>query len=977
MLARRTTFSQSTQATTINAIINPTARRHTMAYKSESDHGDYDDEGDEFDFGRHDDDGQDDDDDASSTVKAGGGPYNDDDRSSSSPSSSEDEEYDDDDDASEWSLSSKYEGGGEVFAVDVDENDHPNNNRGNDNDDDVSKAKANAKDKDRKKKRGASGGTSTAAAAKASAVASKAGVVAKKKKEKAKEVPSSSSSSSSAAAAASKGTKTIEQTYQKKTQLEHILLRPDTYIGSVERLVENAFVHDPSARRIVRREVTYTPGFYKIFDEIVVNAADNKQRDPDGMDRLDIDVCLDRGDISVTNNGRTVPVVMHKEHGCYVPTLIFGHLLTGSNFDDDERKTTGGRNGYGAKLANIFSVSFEVECVDAERGLRFTQVWRDNMRDAGEPIVAKISPAEGRRGDYTKITFRPDFEKLNMTHLDNDAVGLISKRAYDIAGSMAGRKGKRLGVYLNGERLKVNDFRSYLSLYDGIPSPEVYEKIGDDWEVGIGPILDGSGFQQISFVNAIATTKGGGHVDYITNAVVRHLQAAVKRKNKGGKDVKPAQVKSHLCVFVNCLVENPTFDSQTKENLTTKPNTFKKDVVHSDQFMKRVEKCGVVESITQLAKFQEGRALQRKGGTKKSRLSGIAKLDDANYAGTARSRDCTLIVTEGDSAKSFAMSGLSILSRDHYGVFPLKGKPLNVRDATHAQIMKNEEIMSLVEIMGLKFKTTYNEENIMTLRYGHLLIMADQDHDGSHIKGLVINFIHHFWPSLLDVQGFLRTFITPIVKCTTGKKSEAFFTLPEYEAWRESTGDEAKRWTIKYYKGLGTSTSSEAKEYFSNLDIHVIHFNKIGADCGSSLDEEINEKESSDLIDTGAGLIEMAFSKGKVEARKRWLSRVKKDIFVDYRVSQKNGLNYSDFINRELVLFSQYDNIRSIPHLLDGFKPSQRKVLFACFKKKLKAEIKVAQLAGYIGEHSAYHHGEASLHGAIIGMAQTYCGSNK
>ncbi len=948
-----------------------------MAYKSESDHGDYDDEGDEFDFGRHDDDGQDDDDDASSTVKAGGGPYNDDDRSSSSPSSSEDEEYDDDDDASEWSLSSKYEGGGEVFAVDVDENDHPNNNRGNDNDDDVSKAKANAKDKDRKKKRGASGGTSTAAAAKASAVASKAGVVAKKKKEKAKEVPSSSSSSSSAAAAASKGTKTIEQTYQKKTQLEHILLRPDTYIGSVERLVENAFVHDPSARRIVRREVTYTPGFYKIFDEIVVNAADNKQRDPDGMDRLDIDVCLDRGDISVTNNGRTVPVVMHKEHGCYVPTLIFGHLLTGSNFDDDERKTTGGRNGYGAKLANIFSVSFEVECVDAERGLRFTQVWRDNMRDAGEPIVAKISPAEGRRGDYTKITFRPDFEKLNMTHLDNDAVGLISKRAYDIAGSMAGRKGKRLGVYLNGERLKVNDFRSYLSLYDGIPSPEVYEKIGDDWEVGIGPILDGSGFQQISFVNAIATTKGGGHVDYITNAVVRHLQAAVKRKNKGGKDVKPAQVKSHLCVFVNCLVENPTFDSQTKENLTTKPNTFKKDVVHSDQFMKRVEKCGVVESITQLAKFQEGRALQRKGGTKKSRLSGIAKLDDANYAGTARSRDCTLIVTEGDSAKSFAMSGLSILSRDHYGVFPLKGKPLNVRDATHAQIMKNEEIMSLVEIMGLKFKTTYNEENIMTLRYGHLLIMADQDHDGSHIKGLVINFIHHFWPSLLDVQGFLRTFITPIVKCTTGKKSEAFFTLPEYEAWRESTGDEAKRWTIKYYKGLGTSTSSEAKEYFSNLDIHVIHFNKIGADCGSSLDEEINEKESSDLIDTGAGLIEMAFSKGKVEARKRWLSRVKKDIFVDYRVSQKNGLNYSDFINRELVLFSQYDNIRSIPHLLDGFKPSQRKVLFACFKKKLKAEIKVAQLAGYIGEHSAYHHGEASLHGAIIGMAQTYCGSNK
>ena len=125
--------------------------------------------------------------------------------------------------------------------------------------------------------------------------------------------------------------------------------------------------------------------------------------------------------------------------------------------------------------------------------------------------------------------------------------------------------------------------------------------------------------------------------------------------------------------------------------------------------------------------------------------------------------------------------------------------------------MKNEEIMNVVEIMGLKFNVTYTEENIKTLRYGHLMIMADQDHDGSHIKGLVINFIHHFWPSLLDIPGFLQQFITPIVKTTKGKKSETFFTLPEYEEWKESTGNDAKGWHIKYYKGLGTSTSSEGE----------------------------------------------------------------------------------------------------------------------------------------------------------------------
>jgi DNA topoisomerase-2 len=162
-----------------------------------------------------------------------------------------------------------------------------------------------------------------------------------------------------------------------------------------------------------------------------------------------------------------------------------------------------------------------------------------------------------------------------------------------------------------------------------------------------------------------------------------------------------------------------------------------------------------------------------------------------------------------------------------------------------------------------------------------------------------------------------------------------------------------------------------AKEYFSNLDIHEIHFNRISVDTVTANDDEIDN-----AITSGSGLIEMAFSKNKVEERKKWLNRVEKDTFLNYRVAQKHGIKYSDFINRELVLFSQYDNVRSIPHLLDGFKPSQRKVLYACFKKKLKNEIKVAQLAGYIGEHSAYHHGDMSLNGTIIGMAQSFCGSN-
>eukprot|EP00584_Thalassiosira_punctigera_P019142 CAMPEP_0172572992 /NCGR_PEP_ID=MMETSP1067-20121228/135960_1 /TAXON_ID=265564 ORGANISM="Thalassiosira punctigera, Strain Tpunct2005C2" /NCGR_SAMPLE_ID=MMETSP1067 /ASSEMBLY_ACC=CAM_ASM_000444 /LENGTH=1500 /DNA_ID=CAMNT_0013365583 /DNA_START=62 /DNA_END=4564 /DNA_ORIENTATION=+ len=801
-----------------------------------------------------------------------------------------------------------------------------------------------------------------------------------------------------------KGGKTIEQTYQKKTQLEHILLRPDTYIGSTESVTQNMFVLNAETSRFHQRDVTFTPGLYKIFDEILVNAADNKQRDPN-MDRMEVTVDAESNTISVLNNGKGIPVVMHKEHDCYVPTLIFGHLLTGSNFDDDEKKTTGGRNGYGAKLANIFSKEFIVECLDSEEGLKFTQVFRDNMHTKEEPKVKKCSKSEQKKGDYTKITFRPDLERFRMESLDADTIALLSKRAYDIAGSMANKDGKKLSVYLNGKKLPVKDFRSYLGLFDGITPPTAFEKVDDRWEVGVGVSADQS-FQQISFVNAIATTKGGGHVNAIADQVAKKLQAIVKKKNKGGTEIKPTQIKNHLAIFVNCLVENPTFDSQTKENMTVRPSTFA-SVKLSDKFMKLVEKCGVVDSVLSYAKYKQNQALKRKGGTKKTKLTGIVKLDDANNAGTAKSKDCTLIITEGDSAKSLAVSGLSVVGRDFYGVFPLKGKPLNVRDATHSQIMKNEEIMNLVEIMGLKFNVTYTEETIKSLRYGHLMIMADQDHDGSHIKGLVINFIHHFWPSLLEIEGFLQQFITPIVKCTKGfnfihhfwpslleiegflqqfitpivkctkgSRSETFFTLPEYEEWKESTGNDAKGWRIKYYKGLGTSTSSEAKEYFSNLDIHEIHFNNISTDIVRHDDLMDDEEVPDDAISSGSALIDMAFSKSKVENRKKWLNSVEKDTFLNYREAQSQGVNYSDFINRELILFSQYDNIRSIPHILDGFKPSQRKVLYACFKKKLKNEIKCAQLAGYIGEHSAYHHGDMSLNGTIIGMAQSYCGSN-
>ena len=491
--------------------------------------------------------------------------------------------------------------------------------------------------------------------------------------------------------------------------------------------------------RIVEREITYTPGLYKIFDEIVVNAADNKQRDPN-MDKLDIVVDAVHNKISVRNNGKGIPVVIHREQNCYVPTMIFGQLLTGSNFDDDEQKTTGGRNGYGAKLANVFSKEFIVDCVDVERGLKFHQVFRNNMGVAEEPIVRQCTAADMKAGDSVQITFSPDLERFKMDHLDEATVGLFARRAYDIAGTMASSAGKRLQVTLNGEKLAIKSFKDFIGTFENVATPVAYAQ-SDRWEVCVAASSDAT-MQQISFVNAIHTSSGGKHVTYIADQIATHLIKALKKKNKGGSELKKPQIVNHLFIMINCLIENPTFDSQSKDRLTSQPKTFGSKFELSPEFLKKIEKSDVAEKILSYATFKDREALKRKGGVKKIKLTGIAKLDDANCAGGARSKECTLIICEGDSAKSLAMAGLSVVGRDLYGVFPLKGKPMNVRDAKTSAVNKNEEIENLVKIMGLKYGTIYDESNIKTLRYGHLMIMADQDSDGSHIKGLIVNLIH-------------------------------------------------------------------------------------------------------------------------------------------------------------------------------------------------------------------------------------------
>ena len=476
-------------------------------------------------------------------------------------------------------------------------------------------------------------------------------------------------------------------------------------------------------------------------------------------------------------------------------------------------------------------------------------------------------------------------------------------------------------------------------------SDEICTFTSDRWSVCIAPSDDG--FEHVSFVNGICTTKGGSHVDHVSGILANGVIEDMAKKIK----LRPQQVKNAFFVFVKATLVNPSFSSQVKSECTLKPQDFGSKFEPPKTFIKNILKTSVQSELMALSKFREMKELKKTDGSRKSKITGIPKLDDANKAGTTHSGKCTLIITEGDSAKTLAIAGLSVVGRDHYGVFPLRGKCKNVRDASVKQLTENKEFNDLKKILGLQQGKVYT--SLSELRYGRLMIMTDADNDGSHIKGLILNMIHYFWPSLLKLK-FVVSMVTPIIKASKGSETKSFYTDSTFRQWY---GNGKAGWKIKYYKGLGTSTSAEAREYFKKIKDLTVQF-----DTDNSMDESII----------------LAFDKTKSDLRKTWLleSTEKKasDLEVPYGNVERLGI--SDFIHKDLVNFSLADLKRSIAHVSDGLKPSQRKVLYACFTKNLTSEMKVAQLAAYVSEKTSYHHGEVSLADTIVKLAHNFTGSN-
>lgn len=707
--------------------------------------------------------------------------------------------------------------------------------------------------------------------------------------------------------------------------------------------------------------------------------------------------------IDISGYIKDIPTKIHQNKCCN--TIDFSNISTGSISVNPIKET-----GYvGLEIdgnqrfvindftvthncANIYSTRFEIDCGDTKNEKRYRQTFTDNMVNKTTPSISKYS---GKKEGYVKIKYFPDLKRLGgMESIDDDSYKLMVRRVYDLAATTP----ESMKIYLNGKMLKIRTFEKYLDLFLGpskdakrvfltlknqITDKELDKMCADNqadrqkkgqigcekkfefkdvhpkeirWDIAVA--LSNGSLNHTAYVNGIHNPDGGEHVDYIQRMVVRQISDYIKNVKK--KDISSNEhIKNNLWIFVNATIINPVFDSQTKRKVVTKPSKFFfKSKIPTD-FIEQFEKrCKITSRVMRISEAIEVEQLTETARKTKKRKIRMAKLDDAKFAAhPTKSENCVLILTEGDSAKTLASSGLNVIGTDMYGIYPLRGKVLNVQEATRSQLLNNKEYSEFKEILGLHEGWTIKDKD--SLRYGKIIIMTDQDLDGFHIKMGIVNWLRTRFPDLLfEYPDFVECFVTPIVTAEPSKNGEKlmFFSQQDFEKWKEQYPTKFSSHKIRYLKGLGTSNKQDAKKYFENLDIHRKRY------------FATDKAEACKAIDLAFG------GKRTILERKEWLKEYDENDVLDY---SQPKLSYVDSVHKELKHFSTYSYRRAIPNLCDGLKTTQRKIVWTMAKQNIwKTEKKVAQIKGAVSDIAQYHHGENSIADAVVKMAQNYVGSN-
>ena len=737
-----------------------------------------------------------------------------------------------------------------------------------------------------------------------------------------------------------------KQKYVKKDPISHIIDRPDMYVGSTRsRKVEEYVVVDEQFH-IEKREIEVSPAILRIFIEPLSNIVDNVARsikNKNNVSKISINIDETTGETTFWNDGDVIPVELHPEEKCYNHSMIFGQLLTSSNYDDEEdRENISGRNGLGIKVANVFSKKFYVEGADPEHKKLLKQTWENNMRKVSEPTITTLKTKKG----YTKIVFTPDFSQFGLTGYTTDILSLYKRFIVDTAMLT------KVPTFYNDIEIPVKNLLDYSKLYTTKEVESLYIKCPESEVV----IMIDENNGNISFANGIYTPLGGTHVDAWNEAIFRPLLEKINKPKKPQLNI--SDIKKFFKLFIVATVKKPEFDSQSK----TKLESPQVKVEVKKSHISTISSWSIMERIEDMIRAKEMVVL-KKSERKKRGHERIEGLDPANNEGGTKGRDCTLILVEGLSAKTYAVWGIQKgaygkSGRDWYGIYALRGKCLNTRNATPTSVSKNNVVTDIIKALGLRYDDDYTkDENFEKLRYGKLMVITDADVDGLHISGLIQNFFHSLFPTLLKrKEPFLVGMQTPIVRVYLGKSDKLFYDEREYKKYVTINVD--KKINKKYYKGLGASNEKDVLETF-----------------GQKLIEFYEDENTFNNMNK-------AFHNKYSDQRKDWLEKYDGTNIVlkwNENIAEKIKISFSDYIDTELIKFSIDDCKRSIPNIMDGMKESHRKVLFVCFKRGLKYSgktLKVAQLAGSVAEKSGYHHGEQNLYKTITGMANDFVGSN-
>lgn len=610
--------------------------------------------------------------------------------------------------------------------------------------------------------------------------------------------------------------------YKKLSLIDQVLLRPTMWVGSDQpEIINNCYFIDENGK-LSYKNVKIIPAFLKLFDEVISNSADHSKR-PEGkhLNLISVSVSKMTGYITIIDNGG-IPVIFNPEYDMYVPDYLFGDPMSGSNYDDTENRTGTGQNGLGVKLTNIFSEEFSVFTSDGKNS--FSRIYKNNNKDRNKILIEKSTV----RG--TSISYLPDYKRFGLTGLDDDHYDMLLRRCWEIAATHTNIK-----VTFNGHHLKVDNFKKFCEIF----SDDITYIENNGWKVGICHSNDG--FKHISFVNGTATYIGGTHIDFVASKIVEEIRGYIEKKTK--QNVKPSDIKNHFFLFIDATIYNPRYKGQIKEDLVTPVSNFGMKIDIDDKFIKRVLKSEVVREILEWAenrkKLEEAAEIRKaQKESQKTSYVVIPKYEPASHTNRV---ECCLMVGEGDSAKNSLLS----VKNPKRGIFCLKGKPINVRDKKLLDLLQNEEFKNIMLILGLEIGKPANVEE---LNYGKLVIASDQDLDGYHISGLIINMMNHFWPELVS-SGFIYRLDTPVMKIYSGKKLlHEFFSFEEYNIWESK--QTKKNYTVKYCKGLGGHSTEDFKRYIENEK------------CYKRI--TVQDKEDIEYLD-------IAFSKDKDSANNRKL----------------------------------------------------------------------------------------------------------